>query len=130
MLFRSQPARLARLEAALAVAAASPPVIERAGAADWIEDRLALDPEPGVARIVMHSVAFQYFGADSQRRLSERIFAAGEQASAAAPLVWLRFEKEAGEERYSLRLRTWPGGEELLAYAHPHGHWMHWLSDH
>jgi hypothetical protein len=78
----------------------------------------------------MHSVAFQYFDAESQKRVANRIEAAGEQASARAPVAWLRFEKEPGEDRHSLRLRTWPGGEQLLAWAHPHGHWVQWLSDH
>jgi len=27
----------------------------------------------------------------------------------------------------SLRLRTWPGGEQLLAWAHPHGRSVRWL---
>ena len=38
-----------------------------------------------------------------------------------APLAWLRFEKEPDADRYALRLRTWPGGEALLAWTHPHG---------
>jgi hypothetical protein len=125
-----QPERSARLTEAVAVAADHPPRIDRGDAADWLEAKLALEPEPKVTRVVMHSVAFQYFDPDSQKRVSDRIEAAGERASAKAPLAWLRFEKEPGEGRHSLRLRTWPGGEELLAWAHPHGHLIHWLSDH
>lgn len=122
-----QPDRLARLSSALAAAAREPPHVDGADAADWIEAKLAVEPEPGVTRVVMHSIAFQYFGAESQRRVTERIEAAGARASTKAPLAWLRFEKEPGEDRHSLRLRTWPGGEELLAWAHPHGRWVHWL---
>jgi hypothetical protein len=125
-----QPERLARLQAALAIATVAPPEVERAGAADWIEEELAFDPEPGVTRVVMHSVAFQYFDADSQKRVAAHIEAAGERASATAPLAWLRFEQDAESGKPSLRLRTWPGGEELLAWAHPHGRWVQWLSDH
>ena len=76
-----------------------PPAVDRAGAADWIEAKLALEPEPGVTRVVMHSVAFQYFDADSQKRVTARIEAAGEQASAEAPLAWLRYEQEPGDRR-------------------------------
>jgi hypothetical protein len=125
-----QPERLQRLGAALAIAAIAPPEVDRAGAAAWLEANLALDPEPGMARVVMHSVAFQYFDADSQRRVAAHIEAVGERASAPAPLAWLRYEQEPEDGRPSLRLRMWPGGEDLLAWAHPHGRSVRWLSDH
>ncbi|HYD13474.1 MAG TPA: DUF2332 family protein [Allosphingosinicella sp.] len=122
-----QPERGLALRAALAAAEFHPPEIDRGDAADWLEDRLKPEPEPDVTRVVMHSVAFQYFDPLSQQRVRERIEAAGAQASAAAPLAWLRFEKEPGEERHSLRLRTWPGEEQLLAWTHPHGRAVTWL---
>jgi hypothetical protein len=129
-LWPDQPERLARLDAALVIAAAGPPAVDRAGAADWLEAQLALAPEPGVTRVVMHSIAYQYFDADSQQRVTARIEAAGERASATAPLAWLRYEQEPDSKGPSLRLRTWPGGDELLAWAHPHGRSVRWLSDH
>lgn len=125
-----QPERLQRLEAALTIAAAVPPEVDRAGAADWLDARLALESEPGIVRVVMHSIAFQYFDTDSQKRVAARIEAAGKRASSGAPLAWLRYEQEPKTGKPSLRLRTWPGGEELLARAHPHGRSIHWLSDH
>lgn len=125
-----QPERLARLEAALAIAALDPPQIAQSGAADWIEASLALDAEPGVARVVMHSIAFQYFDAESQERVAAHIEAAGHRASETAPLAWLRYEMDMEAGRHALRLRTWPGGEELLAWVHPHGRFIHWLRDH
>lgn len=123
-----QPERLAMLEAALAVAADHPPRVDRADAADWIHANLALAPEPDVARVVMHSVAFQYFGPAAQARVARHIEAAGAAAGEAAPLAWLRFEKEPDADRYSLRLRTWPGRDELLAWTHPHGRKLTWLT--
>ena len=122
-----QPERLQRLAAALAIAAGAPPEVDRAGAADWLEEQLSLAPAPGVTRVVMHSVAFQYFDADSQNRVTAHIEATGERASATAALAWLRFEQEAESGKPSLRLRTWPGGEHLLAWAHPHGRSVRWL---
>jgi hypothetical protein len=125
-----QPERLARLGAALSAAIQEPPEVDRSDAADWLEAQLTLEPEPGITRVVMHSIAFQYFDADTQQRVTGRIEAAGEQASTMAPLAWLRYEQEPETKLPSLRLRTWPGGEELLASAHPHGRWVRWLSDH
>ena len=125
-----QPERGLDLIAALSAAEYDPPGIDRGDAADWLEDRLALEPEHGVTRVVMHSVAFQYFDPGSQQRVTDRIEAAGAHASKAAPLAWLRFEKEPGEERHSLRLKTWPGEERLLAWTHPHGRTVRWLGDH
>lgn len=125
-----QPERLRRLSAALSAAIEQPPQVDRGDAADWLEANLALDAEPGVTRVVMHSVAFQYFHAESQRRVTAHIEAAGERASARAPLAWLRYELDPEAQRPSLRLRTWPGGEHLLAWAHPHGRSVHWLGDH
>jgi hypothetical protein len=72
----------------------------------------------------MHSIAFQYFPEDVQRRVTEAIEAAG----ARGPLAWLRYEFVPGEEQPSLRLRLWPGGEDrLLAWCHPHGREIRWL---
>lgn len=60
---------------------------------------------------------------------------AGESATAAHPLVWLRFENdsvfaEGGDcESFALSVRSWPGDGRAvrLADAHYHGHWMRWL---
>jgi hypothetical protein len=123
-----QPERLFLLEAALAGAGGDPPRVDRADAADWIEAKLAPAPEPGVTRVVMHSVAFQYFGPEAQARVARHVEAAGAAAHAGAPLAWLRFEKEPDADRYALRLRTWPGGESLLAWTHPHGRTITWLT--
>jgi len=127
-LWPDQPDRLARLEAALAIAAEHPPQVDKADAADWIEANLALAPEAGVTRVVMHSVAFQYFGAQAQARVARHIEAAGAAADSGAPLAWLRFEKELDADIYSLRLQIWPGDDILLAWTHPHGHRITWLT--
>jgi len=124
-----QADRLARLEAALALAAADPPHLDRADAADWIEAALPLAPEPGVTRTVMHSVAFHYFPESTRQRVAAHIEAAGAAARADAPLAWLRFEEQPGDAHFSLRLRTWPGDEQLLAWTHPHGKSVTWLVD-
>jgi len=126
-LWPDQEARLARARAALDIAAADPTPVETGDAADWIESRLALAGPAGVTRIVMHSVALQYFPAGVQARVVCHIERAGRAATKAAPLAWLRFEKLPQDEKYSLRLRLWPGEEHLLAWAHPHASNIKWL---
>jgi hypothetical protein len=123
-----QPARLRQLEAALAIAHRSPPGVERGDAADWLEEKLAEPAEPGHTRVVLHSIAYQYFPPETQRRIAAAIETAGAGASEEAPLAWLRFEFLTADGKTSLRLRTWPGGgDRLLAWAHPHGKWVRWL---
>ncbi|MEA3043064.1 MAG: hypothetical protein QOH47_902 [Sphingomonadales bacterium] len=123
-----QQRRLALAAAALGIAAADPPPVARGDAADWIERALAIPGPSGVTRLVMHSVSFQYFPAAVQARIVRHLARAGAAAAGEAPLAWLRFEKLADEEGYSLRLRAWPdGGDRLLARAHPHASSIRWL---
>jgi hypothetical protein len=120
--------RLAQLEAALAVAAEDPPAVEPGEAGAWTEARLAEPAAAGVTRVVLHSVAFQYFPEETKARIAAALAQAGAAATAEAPLAWLRYEHDAGDARITLRLRTWPGGEErLLAHCHPHGSSLRWL---
>lgn len=123
-----QARRLAQLEAALAVAAGDPPEVEPGDAADWLEARLGERQEAGMTRVVLHSIAFQYFPEETKARIAAAMGEAGAAATVAAPLAWLRYEHDEGE-RISLRLRAWPGGgDRLLAYCHPHGSRVKWLA--
>jgi hypothetical protein len=124
-----QQARLARLETALAIAAADPPPVDRGDAADWLQARLAEPAAAGVTRVVLHSVAFHYFPAEAQARIAAMMAEAGRAATASAALAWLRYETEPDEDRFTLRLRLWPTGEErLLASCDPHGNRVDWLA--
>lgn len=122
-----QPERLQRLAAALDAAAADPPAIDRADAADWTE-RL-VSPVQGAVTVLFHSIAFQYFPEDSQARIAAHMEAAGSGATADSPLAWLRFEMDDASAGVppALRLRLWPGEDRLLARAHPHGSRIDWL---
>jgi hypothetical protein len=123
-----QQARLAQLETALEIAAADPPTVDRGDAGDWTEARLA-EPQPaGLTRIVLHSIAFQYFPERAKARIAAALDQAGTAATEKAPLAWLRYEHDEGDERITLRLRTWPGEERLLAHCHPHGSSIRWLT--
>lgn len=123
-----QPDRLARLEAALDIAALDPPPVDQGDAGEWLETQLDRGPEEGLCRVVLHSVAFQYFPPDAQAKVRARIEAAGARATEIAPVAWLRMEKLPEDPDFSLRLRTWPGEETLLAWCHPHGAWVEWVA--
>jgi hypothetical protein len=119
-----QAERLAQAAVAIALLETDRPPVDRGDAAEWIEIQLAPPPPEEAVRVIIHSVAYQYFGSETQARVTAAIEAAG----AKGPLAWLRMEKGPGEDKFSLRLRLWPGGEDrLLAWTHPHGRQVSWL---
>jgi len=125
-----QRARLARLETAMDLAGADPVVIDKADAADWLEATLSPEPEPGLCRVVMHTIAYQYFPAEAQARIRARLAAVGARANEAAPLAWLSFEAASGsvDRRPALDLTVWPGGKtRRLAICQPHGAEIDWI---
>lgn len=95
-IWADQPARMAWLEGALAIAAADPPTLDSGNAADWTEANILPAPEPGVTRVLMHSVAYTYFPVAVQARITGHMADVGRQTTAAAPLAWLRFEPPPG----------------------------------
>ena len=124
-----QRERLARREAALELAAADPPPIDQADAADWLEAKLSMAPEAGVCRVVMHTIAYQYFPPEGQARIRARLAAAGAGATEDAPLAWLSFEamSDTVDRRPALDLTVWPGSEtQRLAICQPHGAEIDW----
>lgn len=127
--------RLHRLEAALDIARTHPPDIEAGDAAAWLERVLDPAPAPGVCRVVMHTIAFQYFPPESQARIRAHLARAGTRASETAPLVWLHYEAASapdaqGRRWAELSLTAWPGGEQrVLARGHPHGFALEWLGE-
>ncbi len=114
-----QRERIARMESALAVAAELRVSLERASAAAWAKRMLA-EPAPGKATVIYHSIVSQYLSDDERAAFFDAIRAAGEQATPAAPLAWLRMEPE--DDRANLDLTLWPGGEDRhLARVGYHG---------
>ncbi len=122
-----QVERVRRLEAAIAAFIADPVALDAGDAADWVESAVAT--RAGVATVVFHSIAYQYFPPATQARIAAHMARTGAAATAAAPLAWLRFELDdaRAEAPPTLRLTLWPGGEYLLARTHPHGAVVHWL---
>ena len=123
------PERSARLAAAISLIDAQPVNLVQGDAADWVEVLLAKPQAAGTCRVLMHSVVWPYL--DSSRR--DRIIAALERAAARAtadtPIAWLRMEWDSEHTPHRIRVKTWPGGDDLhLANSHPHGAWIEWLA--
>jgi hypothetical protein len=129
-----QVTRMARLRAALRVAALVPARVERAGAADWLE-RVLTEPAPQGTdlTVVWHSAVWQYLGREERERVEAAIAAAVERARLAgtAPPVHLGLESRRAADRlvFELRLTGWSvAGKRhlLLAEAEGHGPPVRW----
>jgi hypothetical protein len=123
-----QDARLARLRAALSIAAGEPVTIDRASADDWVDERV--QPEPGTTTVLLHSIMWQYLPTDVQTRVTETLTARGAATTSDAPLAWVRLEPAPKIVFADVRLTLWPGGvEEVVATSGFHGPPVRWLAD-
>ena len=121
-----QAERIARIRAALALAAQTDVRVAAADAADWLERRLAAAPDRA-AHVVYHTIVRQYLAPGTRDRIGGAIEAVGARADAARPLAWLRFEPDGASPGAALALTLWPGGEaRLLARGDFHGRWVDW----
>ena len=128
-LWPDQFERIARIRAAIDLAAASGVTVEEADAPVWAALHAA--PQPGAATVLYHSVFWQYVPAQGQAALRAAVESHAAAATPGAPFAWLRMEPPpdnmAGME---VRLTLWPGGEDrLLAHVHPHGATVRWVAD-
>jgi hypothetical protein len=124
-----QAERVARVRAAQEITAKDPPPVDRGDAAAWVEAQLADLPE-GQTTVLYHSYVWSYLPRATQDRIKAALNAAGAKTHAGAGLAHLAFESVDGTEKTALTLTLWPGGERrVLADAHPHGRWVHWLGD-
>jgi hypothetical protein len=115
-----QTERLARLRAALDLAAEAHIGVERAGAADWVDAQLG-EETPGTTSVVFHSIVMQYLPDDERERFEQTV------RSVPGSVAWLRMEPV--DELTDLRLTVFPGGEErLLARVGYHGDPVEWLA--
>lgn len=122
-----QPDRLEQLRAAVRLARADPPRVDRARARDWLPGELAA-PAQGVCRVVFHSSMWIYLAGDEQAELRERMAEHGARATPESPLAWLSHENGADVASIEVRLTLWPGGDEQhLGMGHPHGRFVDWF---
>lgn len=125
--------RLARIDAAIALAGAEPPDLVAQDAGDFAAAMLARPSEAGTARVMFHSIMWQYLPAATQSRITQAFEAAGAAATPDTPLGWIALETDPTTFRHELRVRLWDGeshagAPHLLAHAHPHGAWVEWLA--
>lgn len=118
--------RIERLRTALAVVAADPPPLDAEPAGSWV--RREIQPVAGETTLLCHSVMWWYMSEAERDAITRSVEAAGARATPDAPVAWLRMEGARLDES-ELRLRLWPGGEDVqLAAAHYHGAWVRWVS--
>lgn len=120
--------RMARIDAAIRLAAHQPPLLERNDAGAFVEQRLEMPQQAGVTRVLFHSVMWQYLPEGTRHAITMAMEQAGARATAERPLAWIRLETNRETFRHELSIRYWPHGETAvnLAEAHPHGAWVIW----
>ncbi len=119
--------RLARTRAAIQLAHRSPPCLERLDAAAAVE---RIEPVPGRAVVLWHSVMWQYLPGPTQEAVTARLDHLGAAATAEAPLVRLSMEpgrRELGRDHeFLVILQTWPGERAILGASDGHGLPVSW----
>ncbi|MEM6609404.1 MAG: DUF2332 family protein [Pseudomonadota bacterium] len=104
-LWPDQPHRLALTRAAIALLDDPP---QSGDAAQWLEGRLAR-AIPGAVHMVFHTIAWQYFPAETKRRCAAAIDAAAMRATPDAPLAHMSMEADDTPGSAALTLRFWNG---------------------
>jgi len=124
-------ARLARIDAAIALAGQQSPDLVQADAGAWVPQMLARPQQTGVTRVLYHSIMWQYLPPETRAGITAAMEQAGAAATAATPLAWVRLETNRETFRHELAVRYWPGGGDWvqLAEAHPHGAWVEWYGE-
>jgi len=125
------PARMERIDAAIALAGANPPSLVRMDAGDFVREILAWPRQPGATRAMFHSIMWQYMPIETQDAITAAFHEAGAHATPDAPLAWVSLETDPATFRHELKVRRWSGASDdgettLLAHAHPHGAWVEW----
>ena len=122
-LWPDQPDRLSRTRAAIDLAEAP---VDAGDATAWIADRVAA-PMPGQIHLIYHTIAWQYFPAETQATARAAIEAAGARATPDAPLAWFAMEADTESPGAELTLRLWPCDCTLqLGRVDFHGRWLDW----
>lgn len=119
-----QTERLARLDAALTVAARVPVEIDTESFVTWL--RRKARPRSGYLTVILQSIVEEHLTAQARDDLNNVITMLENEASSSAPLAYLRMEQEAGE--YLTSVKTCPDATHLpICYSDGHGQEILWL---
>jgi hypothetical protein len=126
-----QDVRLARLDAAIALAASVPFALEKSDAVEFVARSLARR-QPGSVFVLYHSIMWQYMPQASKAAIEAALVEAGNAASPDSPVAWLRMEPlDTLDPHATLSLTLWPGGKtRQLAKCDFHGRWIEWAAPH
>jgi hypothetical protein len=120
-----QHERFERLRAAIDVARDHPIDVCIGDGVSWARD--AARPLAGAATVLLHTVTADHMDEGELAALEDTIIDLAQQASAGAPLAWIRME---GGGPYDTRLTCWPGGgETLIARSDGHAQNIRWSHD-
>jgi hypothetical protein len=130
-LWPDEPDRLARIDAALAVADTHPPAVVACPAEQWLP-RVLGTPRAGELTVIWQSVMRQYVPDDVWAAIERAVQDAGRAATARTPLTWLSMEPgDDPQAGVVVGARTWPGGDcHVLAHAGYHGPPVRWQVRH
>jgi hypothetical protein len=127
-----EPGRIARMRAALAVAAVHRPVVDTEAADSWLE-RVLEDGRGRGVTVVWQSVVAQYLEPETRSRIDDAVEQSGRRATDKNPLVYARMEPGIHADRgFGVLVTYWPGGEPpggesmVLAVAGDHGPPVRW----
>lgn len=121
-LWADQPERLERSRAAASIFEAH---VDQGDAAAWLETRLKT-VGPDHLTLIYHTIAWQYFPAETQ----SRCLAAIQSASRNGPIAHLSMEADERKgQGAAITLTLWPEGRKLtLGRVDFHGRWVDWAA--
>ena len=137
-LWPDQPERVARLDAAIALAADAPPALLQGDAIDVLPDAFALVPADAIP-VVTTTWALSYFPLESRLRFLRRL----DEAAAHRPVAWVSGEgvgiapavPSLGDSRAAphsiVGVALFERGAmraDAVGRCHPHGTWLEWLA--
>ncbi|MCB1417087.1 MAG: DUF2332 domain-containing protein, partial [Nitratireductor sp.] len=122
-----QTGRVALIRNAIGLARTNGVRIDREDAIDWLERELANRGE-GVAMVIQHTVAWQYFPPEAKARGEALLAEHGALASKTAPIARISMENDGSDAPGArLQLTLWPDGTVYeLGRVDFHGRWIDW----
>ena len=99
------PARMERIDAAIALAAQQKPDVIAMDAALFVERMFRQDQHDGTTRAMFHSIMWQYMPSETQDAITAMFEEHGARASVDQPLAWISLETDPATFRHELKVR-------------------------